>query len=184
MRRVERDVRPVIAAIAFLASLVAFLVVAGTGIFLLAVENSGERLAGAVLALAATLAFAAAAALVFAPRSTFRPRRGRALAAVLTLLAVAPVAVLAFLAFRFAGVPLDSAVPLLDWGVFGLAVLFACGAGAIVFLGSDRLRRPRREPPPIEGLGAAQRQLHAALQQDRDIRMRAGAEDDVRVTLV
>jgi hypothetical protein len=166
MRRVERDVRPVIAAIAFLASLVAFLVVAGTGIFLLAVENSGERLAGAVLALAATLAFAAAAALVFAPRSTFRPRRGRALAAVLTLLAVAPVAVLAFLAFR------------------GLAVLFACGAGAIVFLGSDRLRRPRREPPRIEDLGAAQRQLHAALQQDRDIRMRAGAEDDVRVTLV
>ena len=60
-----------IAAVAFLASLVSLLVIAGGGAALLAIENSGERGVGALLALGGLVAFAAVGTLVFAKKGTF-----------------------------------------------------------------------------------------------------------------
>ena len=170
-----------ISALAFLSSLVACLVFIGGGLFLLAVENSGERGAGAMLALFGAVAFAAAWLLVFGRDEIFeRPGRPIGLAAG-AILAALPVAALAFGALRFAGIPLGSPVPRLDWSVFVVGIALALGAASILLLGYLRSARPvapRADWPPHP------------LRRDRKpspdaetARMRPDA-DDIRVTPV
>jgi hypothetical protein len=176
----------IVAALAFISSLVAFLVVSGTGLFLLLVESSGERGSGALLALAGALAFAAALAVLLAREDALRGPGVQAAIAAAAVLAALPVAALSWAALRFAGLPIGSRTPTLDWAVFSVGVVLALGAVSILLLGYLRLRgRPRRRSTPREAdLRAAQRQLRAAIEQDRDIRMTADEEDDIRVRRV
>ena len=141
------DVRRLVAGLAFLSSLCACVVVAGGGLVLLAVESSGERGTGALLALSGTIAFAAAMLLVFAGRGMlarmFTRSGGRALAVTAALLGALPMAALAAAAMHFSGVPLGSATPLLDWLVFALGLLLALGALSVLALGAWRFQEAR-----------------------------------------
>lgn len=131
----EVDVKRLIAGLAFLTSLAACLVTVGGGLLLLLIEGSGERGAGALLALAGAVTFAAAMVLIFAATDRFSGRSGRAVAVVAALLGVLPVAALSVAALRFSGFPLGSAVPLVDWPVFAAGLLFALGAVSILVMG-------------------------------------------------
>jgi hypothetical protein len=181
----DLHVRIAIATVAFIAGLIAFLVVCGGGLVLLLVPGSGERLAGAFLALLGCLAFGALLLLVFARTDFFHRSGGVAAVVIATLLAVVPVAGLAGGALVFAGVPFGSAVPLLDWGAFAAGIGFAIGALAIVVLGWSRLWRPRQDvavPQPVEHR-PARLQLQDAFEHRR-ASIRANRDDDVRVTRV
>jgi hypothetical protein len=178
-------VRIAIATIAFIAGLLAFLVVCGGGLILLLVPGSGERLAGVLLALLGCLAFGALLLLVFARADFFRRSGGVAAVVIATLLATVPIAGLAGGALVFAGVPFGSAVPLLDWGAFGAGIGFAVGAVAIVALGWSRVAGRRADPTvpqPVEHR-PARLQLQDAFEHRR-ASIRADRGEDVRVTRV
>src|SRR5215207_7711969 len=117
-----------IAAVAFLASLVSVIVIAGGGAALLAIENSGERGSGALLALGGAVAFAAVAALVFAKKGTFASGARRVLAIAAAIVGAIPVA----------GLPFGSVMPTIDWGPPGLGVVMGLGVLAILALGHRR----------------------------------------------
>lgn len=146
--------RRLVVGLALLSSIAAFLVIAGGGLFLLAVESSGERGSGALLALSGTIAFAAAMALVFAGSGAFAGAAGRAVVVIAALLGMLPVATLSAGLLRFSGFPLGSPVPLFDWAVFALGVVLGLGALSVLVLGYWRLRergairRRADEPPP------------------------------------
>jgi hypothetical protein len=133
-----------VSALALLASLAAFIVFVGGGLFLLAVESSGERGAGALLAAGGAIAFAMALMLIFARRDAFGSA-WRIAAIIAALVAMLPVAALSVAALRFAGLPAGSRTPLLDWPVFGAGLLLGLGALAILLLAYLRVRA-RREP--------------------------------------
>ncbi len=177
--------RRAVAALAFLTSLVAAAIFVGGGLFLLAVESSGERGMGALLALGGTIALASALALIFARDEIFE-RTGRGVGvAVAALLAMLPVAALAFGAIRFAGLPVGSNLPLLDWMIFATGLLLALGAASILWLGYLRAASvsrtgprydsgaQRSEPPPWKTSTWAEMP-----------RLDFEAEEEVRVTRV
>ena len=178
--------RRAVAVLAFLASLVAFAVFAGGGLFLLAVESSGERAAGALLALGGALAFASALVLILGKDHIF-DRAGRAAgAAAAAFLAVLPVAVLAFGAFRFAGLPTGSSLPRLDWAVFGFGLLLTLGAASILFLGylraaSASMAGAARQDVRAHANEPARQETSTWAEMPR---LRFDAEDEVRVTKV
>jgi hypothetical protein len=174
-----------VAALAFLASLVAFAVFVGGGLFLLLVESSGERGTGALLALGGIIAFAATLALIFA-RDDIIDRVGRSAgASVAAFVAVLPVAALAFGAFRFAGLPIGSSLPRLDWAVFAVGLLLGLGAASILLLGY------RRAMDASNATVAHEAQPHANDPAPQKIstwaempRLQFDAEEEVRVTRV
>jgi hypothetical protein len=179
-----------IAAVAFLASLISVIVIAGGGAALLAIQNSGERGSGALLALGGAVAFAAVAALVFAKKGTFASGARRVLAIAAAVIGAIPVAVLAFVLIRFAGLPYDSVMPMIDWGALGLGVVMSLGMLAILALGHRRSQEggvEESEPPVVvhmQQIRHAQQQLRAAFEADA---LRPGlrdADDEVRVRRV
>lgn len=128
-----------VAVVAFLFSLLAFLVVAGFGLMLLVVQSSGERGAGALLVVCALLALAAALMLVFARPGAFAGGVRKAAAAGAAVLAALPVAAIAWTTLRFAGLPIGSAMPLVDWPIFAAGIVLALGALSIFALGYLRM---------------------------------------------
>ena len=178
--------RRAVAALAFVASLVAFAVFVGGGLFLLAVESSGERGAGALLALGGAIAFASALALIFAGDAVFE-RTGRGVAAAAAaLFAVLPVAALAFAAFRFTGLPTGSLLPRLDWAIFAAGLSLTLGAASILFLGYWRAVGASIKGAARQLVGA--RANEPARQETSTWaempRLRFDGEDEVRVTKV
>ena len=161
-----------IAAVAFLASLVSLVVIAGGGAALLAIENSGERGAGALLALGGAVAFAAVVALVFAKKGTFASGARRAAAIAAAIIGAIPVGGLAFVLIRFAGVPFNSVMPLIDWAAFAFGVALAAGVLAILALGHRRSQEggvQEFEPPVVvhmQQIRHAQQQLRSAFEAD------------------
>lgn len=123
-----------IAGLGFLVSLAAFLVVVGGGLFLFVVENSGERGAGALLALSGSIAFGAATVVAFG-RGMFARRGGRSGAVICTFLGILPPAALAIIALRISGLPPESDAPLVDWSIFAVGFGFALGALALAATG-------------------------------------------------
>lgn len=179
-----------IGAVAFLASLVSLIVIAGGGAALLAIENSGERGVGALLALGGAIAFAAVAALVFAKKGTFATGAWRPVAIAAAIVGAMPVAGLAFVLIRFAGLPFDSVVPLIDWAAIALGLLLALGTIMILALGHRRSQEggvPELEPPVVvhmQQIRHAQQQLRTAFQADTlrpTLDAQDDAHDDVRV---
>ncbi|HWT30879.1 MAG TPA: hypothetical protein VN240_07620, partial [Propylenella sp.] len=135
----EASLRPLIAAMAFGASLLAFLILLGIGAFLAGVEESGARGAGLLLALSAVVAFGAALFLIWAPKGYFGRRLRRPLGVVVTLAAAAPVATLAGAALVFTGVPLGTRLPLMDWPIFAAGLALGLGGVCILAAGYRRL---------------------------------------------
>jgi hypothetical protein len=179
-----------IAAMAFFASLISLIVIAGGGAALLAIKNSGERGSGALLALGGLVAFAAVAVLVFAKKGSFAGLPRRALAIVAAVVGAIPVAVLAFLLIRFAGLPFDSVMPMVDWGVLVLGLVMAFGVLAILAVGHRRsLEAGIAEPElPVvvhmQQIRHAQQQLRSAFDADDLRRTLDDADDEVRVRRV
>ena len=140
--------RSLTAALAFGATLLAFLLLLGTGAFLAVVEESGARGAGVLLALSAAVAFGAAAFLIWAPTGYFsRPLR-RPLGVVITLAAAAPPAALAAAALVFTGLPLGTRLPLMDWPLFAAGLVLALGTLCVLAVGYRRLWERTRFPGP------------------------------------
>jgi amino acid transporter len=132
--------RRVITAVALFAGAVTFVLSAGTGLFLAGVEQSGERGAGVLLALAGAVAFASLLFLAVARPAFFRRSGGKAMLGIATLLSAAPVGALAIAALYFVGIPFGSAVPRIDWTLFGVGLALAAGAAAITALGYLRFK--------------------------------------------
>ena len=178
--------RRAIRVVALLTTAATFLLAAGLGLVFLLVPNSGERGAGVFFVLTGCLALGSALFLLYAADRGFRGPAGIATAVVAILLAFAPPAALAGAAIFFAGLPLDSVIPLADWSVLALGVLFALGACAIVALGYGRIARRHPPEPVIESrdLDAARRQLRDAFERDRAKPLRHDRDDDIRVTRV
>jgi hypothetical protein len=175
-------VKWLIAVVAFVSGLLTFLVLAGIGLTLLLVPNSGEQGAGALLTFGSTIAFAAALILLFAPDAV-RKFGGGTLAIGLGTLAALPVAMLALAALGFAGVPWGGRSASLDWGSFLAGLALALGAASLLLLAYRRsgeasgAARPRGSPRRR----TAGQQLQSAMEHDRDIHMQP-PHDDVRVT--
>jgi hypothetical protein len=155
------DLKRLVAGLAFLSSVAAFLVIVGGGLTLLAIESSGERGTGAALALCGTIAFAAAMRLVFAREGAFAGRAG-VWAIVAAVVGVLPVAALSIGALRFSGFPISSAVPAVDWPVFALGVVLGLGAVSVLILGYWRCaelpgQAKHRTAHPAEYSAVAQR---------------------------
>lgn len=160
-----------VAGLAFMASVAAFLVIVGGGLVLLVIPNSGERLAGAVLVLAGAIAFAAAMALVFARPGAFARPGGGAGALTAALLGVLPPAALSAIAVRFTGFPASNAVPLIDWGIFLGGVFFALGGLAVLARGYWRLSErasARARPEAVQPL-ARQRHKETPLDDEASL---------------
>jgi hypothetical protein len=121
------------------ASFIAFVATLAIGLFLLSVEQSGARGAGALLAGGGILSFAAALVLAFAPNGYFLPPLRRPLGLAVALVALAPVVTLAWVGLTFAGRPLQGRAPLIDWSAFGIGAALAVGAVAIAMLGLWRV---------------------------------------------
>jgi hypothetical protein len=134
-----------VAGLAFLSSVAAFLVVVGGGLALLLIVNSGERGAGALLALSGSISFAAAMMLLFAGDGALARLGGRAGALIATLLAVLPPAALSLAAMRFAGFPFGGAAPFL-WSALVAGVAFALGTLSVAAVGYERMSAGRRAP--------------------------------------
>ena len=179
-----------VTVLAFLSSITSLLVIAGGGLALLAIEVSGERGVGALMALGSGLAFAAVVALVFAPEGFFGEglRRGGAIAAA--IVGAMPVAGLAYVAIRFAGIPLGSRVPLLDWTVLFVGILFGLGALSILALGHRRSQESETTPAEavpvvhMQQIRHAQQQLRSAFGSDGLIQMVPDEDDDIRIRRV
>ena len=76
-RSMEARLKRLVTVLAFLSSFAALIVVAGGGLALFAIEVSGERGMGALLALCSGVAFAAVMALIFAREGLSAKERGR-----------------------------------------------------------------------------------------------------------
>jgi hypothetical protein len=172
----------VVSLLALLASLAAFAMFVGGGLFLLIVESSGERGAGALLALGGTIASLATLALVFAKRDAFEGKRGAPLAVFTALVAVLPIVVLAWGAFHFAGFPAGTTMPLLDWSIFAAGVALALGALSILVLGYLRIAGgfDRRAMPQEEAWELEVQPRATAKRPSRVVH----EDDDIRVTPV
>ncbi len=203
----EVDVRQLVAALAFLSSVAAFLVIAGTGLLLLSIASSGERGTGAMLTLAGAIGFASALILIFARHGAFAGRGGRAGAVTAALLGALPAASLSVGVLRFSGLPLGGPTPLIDWSAFALGLVLALGAASILALGywrvielpPARTRTGAMRPPPVRSastgssqavpapespLPAPRPQAAQAVQPSLRPESALDDEDDVRVTPV
>ena len=172
---------------ALLATVATFLLTTGIGLVLLLVPNSGERTGGVLLVLTGCLALGSTLFLLNAADRGFRGAAGIATAAVATLFAFTPPAALAGAAIFFAGLPFGSVIPLADWSILALGVLFALGACAILALGYERLARSGEPAEPVletRDLDTARRQLRDAFERDRARPLRHDHDDDIRVTRV
>lgn len=189
-----------IVALAFLSSVVSFLVVGGGGGALVAIANSGEQATGALLGFCGTVALACVMVLIFASEARFRESTWRAGAIAAAIIGAMPSAGIAAAAFRFAGLPIGSAMPAVDWSVFLAGTLFTLGSISILVLGYLRSQTPM-QPAATEEDGAeeadvirmqairnAQDQLRSALEDAGALEEEdAGAleeEDGVRVRRV
>jgi hypothetical protein len=175
----------VISAVALLASFSAFVVFVGGGLFLLVVDASGEKATGAFFAAAGVVAFLATLALVFAKDAVFDGARGTVVAVIAALLALLPVAVLALAALRFAGLPLGTAMPLLDWSVFAAGAMLSLGALSILALGFQRFagkstRTAAREGMSRDGDKRPRRRPRSAARSAEQL----DGDENVRVTHV
>jgi len=177
-----------VTVLALLSSLASLVVIAGGGLALLAIENSGERGVGALLAFCCAVAFAAVMALLFARKGVFGEGLWRAAAIGLAILGAIPPAALAFAAIRFAGIPLGSRMPLVDWTVLIVGILFGLGVISILALGHRRSQdgaAANEEPPLVhmQQIRHAQQQLRSAFEAD-DRSPTANQDDDIRVRRV
>jgi hypothetical protein len=174
-----------VTALAFLSSLAAAVVIAGGGLALLAIENSGERGVGALLAFCSAIAFAAVMALVFAKDGAFGEGVWKAVAIAAAIVGAIPAAALAFAAVRFAGLPLTSRVPLIDWTVLATGVSFGLGAVSILALGHRRSQEGSAPPTVhMQQIRDAQQQLRSALDTGDQSLTAEDGDDDIRVRRV
>jgi hypothetical protein len=177
----------IVTALAFLSSFAALLVIAGGGLALYSIKNSGERGMGALMALCTMLAFAAVMLLIFARQGAFGDGVRRAAAIAAAVIGAIPPAALAFAAIRFAGVPFGSPMPVVDWIVLLLGVFLAAGTVSILVLGHRRSQEASG-PPMIhmQQIRDAQQQLRSAFETDARSRTAAAEErdDEVRVRRV
>jgi hypothetical protein len=152
-----------VAGFAFLSSVAAFLVIAGGGLVLLLLENSGERGAGALLALSGAISFAAAMILLFAREGAFAGRGGTAGALTAALLGALPLAALSIGALRFSGLPFGSSMPLVDWSAFAAGLAYALGALSVLAVGYRRLSDARfARPQAVRPMHHPSAATHAA----------------------
>jgi len=179
-----------IVALAFLSSVVSFLVVGGGGAALVAIANSGEQATGALLGFCGTIALACVLVLIFASEARFREPTWRAGAIAAAIIGAMPSAGIAAAAFRFAGLPIGSAMPTVDWSVFLAGILFTLGSVSILVLGYLRSQTPMQPAEEdddeteeadvirMQQLRNAQERLRsaledaAALEEDDGIRVR------------
>ncbi len=189
-----------VTTLAFLSAVVGFLVVGGGGAALLIIPNSGELGTGALLAFCAAVALACVMALIFAPLRYFREPTWRAGAIAAAIIGAMPAAGIAAAAFRFAGLPVSSAVPTIDWSVFFAGLVFALGALSILALGYLRSQTPVAtiggKQPETEASVVHMQQLRSAQAHLRKALEKASAavenqddgvtqvEDDIRVRRV
>lgn len=173
--------RTVTNTVAFLSSLAALLVVTGGGLALVVIQNSGERGMGALLALGGVIAFAAVMALIFAEEGMFGEGARRAYAIGLAIIGALPVAALAFMAIRFAGMPFRSAMPLLDWSVLGAGLLLGLGVLAILAIGHRRTQESRSPLVHMQQIRNAQQQLRTVFEADNQRSIIDEATGDIRV---
>jgi hypothetical protein len=188
--------RKTVTALALICGIVTAAVMIGGGATLLAIPNSGERGNGALVVLGGLLALALIIVLAFAPERLFLGKRRGVAAIAAGLLAALPTAVLALAAFRFVRLPIGSPVPALDWPLFAMAIVLACGAAAIAALGYRRAQQAAPEraaamsrteadgPPVPEEEGDVpvihMQQIRSAQQQLRSIfesELQAGRDD-------
>jgi hypothetical protein len=143
-RSEEVGLKRLIAGLALLTSVAAFLVIAGIGLAALAIESSGERLNGALLAVGGAIACAATLVLIFARKGAFSGRGGWLGALAAALIGALPVAALGVAALTFSGLPLGSAVPRLDWLMFAAGFVLLLGALSVLAHGYLRTGEARR----------------------------------------
>jgi hypothetical protein len=172
------------AVLALIASAMTFLMLTGTGLFLLLVQNSGERLAGLLLALVGIAALVSTLALVFSDRS-FGRGGNRWSGALAIVGACVPIAVLGACALAFSRLPLGSRIPAFDWSIFTAGILLLAGAMAVVYLGLQRMARPAppRQAALPEQIRHAQLHLRAVLDPDEGRELDFD-DEDIRVTRV
>ena len=182
--------RRITTVLAFLSSVASFIAIVGGGLALLAIEVSGERGMGALLALGGIVAFAAVVALIFAREGAFGWGVWKGVAIVAAVVGAIPPAGIAFFAIRFAGLPFGSRMPAVDWTVLMVRILFGLGAIAILALGHRRSQEiivESEEAPVVhmQQIRNAQQQLRSAFEAEA-LKRQAGAdyEDDIRVRRV
>lgn len=177
--------------LALLTSVAAFIATTGGGLTLLAIRVSGERGTGALLAFGGAIAFAAVMGLVFARDGALGEGIWKAAVIVAAIVGAIPPAAISFAAIRFAGLPFGSRMPIVDWTVLLVGLLFALGVLAILALGhrrSQEVAEENEEAPVVhmQQIRNAQQQLRSALDGDARGRPVAGDsyEDDIRVRRV
>jgi hypothetical protein len=184
------ELRRLTTVLAFLSSVASFIAIAGGGLTLLAIDVSGERGMGALLALGGIIAFAAAMALIFAGEGVFGGGVWRGVAIAAAIVGALPAAGIAFFAIRFAGLPFGSRMPVVDWSVLLVGILFALGAVSILALGhrrSQEIIEESEEAPVVhmQQIRNAQQQLRSALEAEALNRPAADDyDDDIRVRRV
>lgn len=178
--------RRLIAVWALLSGLAAAVAFVGGGLTLLAIENSGERGVGALLALCGAVAFAAVMVLVVAKEGAFGEGVWRAAAIAAAIVGAMPVAALAYTAIRFAGIPFGSSIPLIDWSALATGLLLGLGVIAILALGHRRSQEGTLPPPVhMQQIRHAQQQLRTAFATDQQREAVADEVDEnVRVRRV
>jgi hypothetical protein len=160
--------------VVLVASLLAFVIIIGIGLVAAGVQESGERAAGLALAFVALLAFGSALFLLFAPSAFFATAGRRMLAVAASMAALAPVIALAWAALQFAGLPIGSRAPAMDWGAFALGAILLLGAMGIVALGYRRLME--RPIPSLSDPRVSATELSQPYYYEGD--------DDIKVTRV
>jgi hypothetical protein len=149
--------------LAFISSLAAALIVVGGGLALLAIDVSGERGSGALLALGGAVATAAVMLLVFVREGAFGDGIRRHAAIGVAIIGAIPPAALAFAAFRFSGVPIATGTPLIDLSAFTIGLFFALGTVSILALGHRRSQEGAALPMVhMQQIRSAQQQLRSA----------------------
>lgn len=183
--RREMHLQRVATVLAWLSSVVTFAAITSLGLFLLLVESSGERFTGLLLVLAGSAAFLCALFLLLARSSFFRGTGGRAAGISAMVLACAPVAALGAAALAFAGIPVGSRLPAVDWTAFSVGVVLLVGSLAIVGRGIQRIghaNQPKASPLPQQ-IRRAQLHLRAVLEPE-DEPAADFQDEDIRVTRV
>jgi hypothetical protein len=180
--------RRAVTILAFLAGVLNLVVLTGGGLALVLIRNSGERGSGALFALCGLIAFASVMVLVTAGEERFQERNWRAGAIAAAILGAMPIAGLSAAAFRFAGFPIRSPIPLVDWSVFLAGAALAAGAVAILVLGYWRARTVGAAEPDevihMHQIREAQTQLRTALERASLATQRYEDEEEVRVRRV
>jgi hypothetical protein len=140
--------RRLIAAGAIGSTVLAFVLLLAISLLLAGFEQTGARGAGLLLLACAVVAFGAFLFLARAPSGYFAARRRRPLGVVVSFVAAAPVVALAWAALFFTGLPMGTALPMMDWPLFMLGVALALGGACVLALGYRRVseRAPRRAP--------------------------------------